>query len=135
MAGSAFKAEKLVKKSIISLCPEIDDLWESVEMSKSNVKTVKDLVSRLQRQVQQESEAKVENNDNTPENQQLLFDLMEAQLKLEFAQADPVVSSQRIAIAKDTIKLLMLISNAEKAYKAFEGVLCSKSQARSNSQV
>ena len=135
MASSAFKAEKLVKKSIVILCPEIDELWESVEMSKSNVKTVKDLVSRLQSQVQQESEAKVENNDHTPENQQLLFDLMEAQLKLEFAQADPVVSSERIAIAKDCIKLLMLISNAEKAYKAFEGVLRSKSQARLNSQV
>jgi hypothetical protein len=141
IADSAFRAEKLVKQAVETLCSEIDELYASIEKSKGKVKTLTELVTRLQKQVQMESDDKAaegetgENRSATKENQQLHFDLMEAQLNLEFAQADPVVSSKRIVVAKDTNKLLTLLSKAENAYKSSDREMCTKSQARLRSQV
>jgi hypothetical protein len=134
MAALAVKNEKLVKKAVETLCEESDELLQSVEVSKINITTLKNSVAKLQKQVQQESEANGENNNDTSANP-LQLELMELQMNMENAQADSTVSSKRIAVAKTTFKLFALVSSAEKAYKASEEAFSSKSQARLHSQV
>ena len=123
----------MVKKAIEVLCTDSEELLNSIEGSKSRVNMLKDLISRLQMQNQQKSEANSENSSDM--QNPMPVDIVEAQFDLEYAQADSVVSSERIAVSKNTYKLLTLILTSEKAHEASVEALCSKSQARLHSQV
>ena len=134
MADSAVKAEELGKQAVGGLMTKLNELHAAIECSKSKVKTCKDNVSKLRKLVQAESEryaGKLGQSHDTP----LQFDLQEARIQLEKAQADPVVSTKLISVAKATCQLLNLIKKLDNAHEAAEDALFSKSQARLNSQV
>ncbi len=133
-AATAVREEDRVKKAVATLCAETDELHTSSEDSMRKVTAFRDLVFRLHQQVQQESDANNENNSGV-HDPQLNFECREAQMNLEKAQADSVVSLKRISVAKTTSKLFNLISTTEKAIKTSEGALSSKCKARLTSQV
>ena len=133
-AGVFLKEENMVKKALKALCTKRDELCESIKDSTRRSTQFQELVFRLQTQVKEEDGARAEIHNDMPESP-LHFELKEAQMNLEKAQADSAVSSKRISVAKATSKLLALISTTEQAYKTSEGAFHAKSQARLHSQV
>ena len=66
---------------------------------------------------------------------QLQKKLKLAQIELEMARVNPVIASRRVAVAQDTLALLLSLVDVKKSYSNLENSLAAKSKARLHSQV